>query len=67
MKAEGFCFLFVSLMRFCVKNGTTNLSELAWLHVCSPAALRPSKCLFLGHQRGANEKALLILTNCKPL
>lgn len=43
MKAEGFCFLFVSLMRFCVKNGTMNLSELAWLHVCSPAALRPSK------------------------
>lgn len=62
MKAEGFCFLFVSLMRFCVKNGTMNLSELAWLH-----ALRPSKCLFLGHQWGANEKALLILTNCKPL
>lgn len=37
MKAEGFCFLFVSLMRFCVKNGTMNLSELAWLHVRSSA------------------------------
>lgn len=34
MKAEGFCFLFVSLIRFCVKNGTEKLSELARLRTC---------------------------------
>lgn len=35
-ESRGVLFLVCCLIRyFCVKNGTENLSELAWLHMCS--------------------------------
>lgn len=55
------------LIRFSNKNVSENLPGPAFPAYVKLCALRPLKCLFLGHQQGANEKALLILTNHKPL